>query len=860
MTGRGYRDRRSQLKRWSGISLLLGLLAGPVAFGQSASEGGGSYRFDIPAQPLMLALRDFTAVTGRQVVVPSGDVSRYTSNAVSGTFTSEEALTRISQNTGLVVEPISGQSFRLAASAQVAPSSTARSRGLPTVLDEIVVTATKREESLQNVPISVTAFDSAFITSIEAVDFYDFASSVPNVSASQQRGTGGARYFIRGVGQYDRLSATTGIYLDETPMQLPSTINAGTPTPLLFDMDRVEVLRGPQSTLFGASTMGGTIRMISNAPDTSEFSAAFDGSTSWTKDGGENYETNGMVNAPLIQDRLALRLTATQAHIAGWIDDVRPTTVNTRENLEPGGDPNQIIEDVNTVDLTSVRGQLLFDIDDRSSLLGLIHYQTGEDGTSGHISGDVVGAENSRRYARYQDSSSEDEFLVASLTYKRSMDWFGGSELVANASYLDRDLVILEDFTHFYQQFGLPLVNNRPSLFLNDERQMVEQFSQEIRLATNSDGPFQFLAGLFYRDLEEVLDNVRFINQDNGADVETPISDNLTVFDEQEFGVFGEAAYSLTDELTVTVGARYFDYDNEEVLTRGIAFFSPAGGLVSGDASEDGFNTKAALDYRIGENVMAYASYSEGFRTGGFNDVESSEIRCPTSTREALGLPATPSQYDSDRTRNYELGFKSELLDNRLRFNAAVFHIDWVDYQQLTAFACGEDPATSPLIAFAGNAGEVRLRGFEAEVTSTPMDGLLLMAGVGYTDARLQEDTLNQPAGDRLPDIPLWQGYVSSQYQFPINDRFTASLFGRFSYTDERTSALSGFFPPPSSPSFENVDLRLSLIADNWEVAIFGRNLTDDDQPSFVTFADDGPERYVVQPRTVGVNLIVNTP
>jgi len=455
-------------------------------------------------------------------------------------------------------------------------------------LEEIIVTAAKREQALQEVPISVAVFSEDLIVSLNARDFSDFADIVPGMTFAK-KGIGDSVYLIRAIGQAGAsLSPTTGVYWDETPLQTRGLGGRSQPDPILFDVARVEVLRGPQGVLFGSSAMGGTIRIITNQPDASQFESVVDVGLSTIQDGDQSWDVKAMVNVPLVDDTLALRVVGVTGFDGGWIDDLKPVFADLFENIN---NPAAIEEDVNSVNYDMVRVALSYTPDETLTITPSILYQETAMDVDRSFSDITFGIE-SRLRARYQDTFAEEEFLIANLFIEKELDTFGGVSILSSTSYFDGDYDIQFDSSAFRSAQVAGIVGPSPNgeLYWSgaNSTSNTEQFTQEIRATSTSDSRWQYIVGVFYNTLEQNLRRFRPANNLFGVPAPLPfgasdppnLEDTFSTFEEDEIAVFGEISYSLSDYWTLSVGARFFDYEQTDSRTRWGEGGKPGGDLV----------------------------------------------------------------------------------------------------------------------------------------------------------------------------------------------------------------------------------------------------------------------------------------
>ncbi len=651
---------------------------------------------------------------------------------------------------------------------------------------DIIVTALKRRQNVQKVPASVSVLSDDLLRRLNATDFSRIADWVPGV-AFATTGVGNSQYIVRGIGSVGAAqSPTTGVYLDETPLQTRATRAASQPDPQLIDVARVEVLRGPQGVLFGSSSMGGLVRIVTNQPDASAAAARVEAGLGTVTNGGLSWDAKAMVNLPIVRDTLALRVAGSFVRQGGWIDDLRPTTGNLTENLGTSA----VRKNDNWTRTGSVRAALRWDATPTLTVTPSVIWQDAYSNTA-RAHSDVTFGLRGRAKARYQDEFAKDRFVIGSLLIENRFDALGGFTLTSNSSYLDRKTRLLFDVTAFDSPIIEDIVGPGPGgrLFLTPlvDFSRTKQFTQEVRIVSNGSGALQYVLGGFYRDLRQ--DSGRTIKVANLFGVAAPlplgasnppfIEDTTVRFNESEIAAFGELTYAVAPKLKVAAGARVFGYRQRETSRRyGI------GGVAGGDLAyaysepnrESGVTPRFTLSYEPSQAATLYASFSQGFRTGGVNAPITDQI-CSAAERRAADLPDVPPPYDSDRTNNYELGAKTNLFGSKLRINGAAYAIDWKDYQQAFQTACGINNATT--ISFVVNAGRVRSRGGEVEVVASPVTGLEIQAGGSFTDATYRNEVPNLllSAGSRVLDVPRWTWNTRADYNFAISEALRGSLF-----------------------------------------------------------------------------------
>ncbi len=742
----------------------------------------------------------------------------------------------------------------------------------PSETSDIIVTALKRPQALQDVPASVTILSADLLRRFNAQDFSRVAESVPGL-AFATTGPGNSQYIIRGIGEVGFVqSPTTGVYLDETPLQTRALRGFSQPDPQLFDVARVEVLRGPQGVLFGSSSMGGLIRIVTNQPDPTKIAALGQASVSTIADGGTSWDGKAMLNLPIVVDTLALRVSGGFVRQGGWIDDLRPTTGNLTENAGTSA----VRKDVNWTRTGTVRAALRWNALSTLTITPSLIWQDAYSNADRPHS-DVTFGKRARLKARYADTYAKDEFVIGSLLIENRFDALGGFTVSSNSSWLDRRNRLSFDVTAFDSPIVEDIVGPGPGgkLFPTPLKDFgrTKQFTQEVRAVSDGLGRLQYVFGALYRDLHQESGRTITVADLFGVTAPLPlgasspavIQDTTVRFRESEMAAFGELTYAVVPKVKVAAGARVFAYRQHEASRR-----YGVGGVAGGDLAydydernrENGVTPRFTLSYEPSRAATLYASYSQGFRTGGVNAPVTDDI-CSAAERRAAGIPDVPPPYDSDRTANYEIGATTSLWSGRVRINGAAYAIDWKDYQQAFQTACGINNATT--ISFTVNAGRVRSRGGELEVSVSPIQGLDLHAGGSFTDATYRNDVPNLllPTGSRVLDVPRWLWNVRGEYETALTDGLTGNLFAAARHVGGSNSGFGEgeVLPRPAYTLVDasagvtirggvGIDLFVTNLFD--AVPVFGQEFTT--SPGNTT-ATSYFSYLVGPPRTVGIRL-----
>ncbi len=708
-------------------------------------------------------------------------------------------------------------------SAQSAPAPA--SGGIETV----IVTAEKRSEKLKNVPGSITAISGQEINRIGADSLETFANDVPGLQM-QTFGPGRTRITLRGISPDEQTGVTAvGYYIDEIP--ITAADQRSQPEVWLYDIDRVEVLRGPQGTLYGEGAMGGTIRILTNKPDTSDFEASALANVYSIDRGGVGYKADAMINVPIIKDVLALRVVVENRYNAGWITDTinsinySPTTFQT---LPPPSRYSvaQVDKDANSSRDSSVRAELRFT--PTSKLTVDATYLTNAINSNTSNIGDVNAYNNVDLGLRPTKDVSELGNVTA--TYD-----FGDFNVTSASSYTTRRT----DASLF--QEPILLGTTALTTFQEITPEHTETFTQEVRAVSDDSSPFRWTLGAFYQNgFDSSITSATGF--DPGAGITVPIFGFNTSINYNTYAGFGQAQYDFLDTWTGIVGARWFS--ESESLGPAPVLHRTASGLTP----------LVTLRDKIDDDWMAYATFSEGYRSGGFNQ------------------NAGPPTYAPDKTKNYELGTKYVTPDNRLTLTGDVFYIDWAD-MQYTQIAPGG------FFTYVGNANKASSRGVEFSGEYHWDNGYFGQLDGSWTDAHLDSPIPSAfalgggipgktSAGTPLPAVPPYKLSAVAGYDTTVMEDFGLELTADVSFVGSQHTKLEegAAFPLPGYGTFvigtylhpySSGNLRAQLSKGNYSIALYVNNVWNSTSP----IADDnffptfGQPLYYLQPRTIGLEL-----
>lgn len=717
---------------------------------------------------------------------------------------------------------------------------------------DIVVTASKREQNLQDVPLAITAIGTERLDELQVKEFQDVIKFLPSVTI-QTAGPGFAQIYFRGVasGENANHSAslpTVGTYLDEMPI----TTIQGALDIHAYDLARVEALAGPQGTLYGASSMAGTIRLITNQPDTSGTYGSMGLELNTVTKGGIGGVAEGFVNAAL-SEKAALRLVGWYRHDAGYIDNIAgsrtyPTSGITQSNAD------LVEKDYNDVDTYGARLALGIELNDdwtiRPNLMGQIQKANGSfaQERSDAVTGKL-------QTVQYNPERGDDKWIQAAMTIEGKI---GSWDLTVTGGHMRRKTETesdYSDYAYFYDAlygYGAYFTdNNGDPVNPNQYIQGIDRYKRsfgEIRIASPADARIRFIGGLFWQrqshNIEQnyIIDNIGDAITVTGTDSNIWLTKQLRI--DRDYAAFGEVSFDITDKLTLTGGGRVYKFDNSLVgffgysagfssRTGEAACFAPT--IIAGSpctnldksTSDTDFIHKLSLNYKVNDDVMLYGTWSRGFRPGGIN------------------RRGTLDPYGPDTLDNYEFGWKTSF--GPVRFNGAVYQQDWNNIQLSFLGANG--------LTEIRNAGIARIRGIEADLNYRA-GGFTLSLGGSYNDATIRRDfcaianpdfdcsidvdldgsgaidNSNEenetlaPAGSRLPVTAKFKGNAVARYEFPIG-----GMDGHFqlavNHIGKRRSDVRPFQNDivGNFKAYTTADISVGVKGEGWDAELFATNL-----------------------------------
>ncbi len=723
------------------------------------------------------------------------------------------------------------------------------------VIEEILVTATFRDTAEMDTPLAMTALSDSMIENMGLQNMADLGLAVPslNVTQTDSSRTNIAIRGIKAISGYEapnQTKAMTSIYIDETPVtggQEPDRQIGG----VMFDLARVEVLNGPQGTLFGEGSMAGTIRYISNQPDLSEWASKVQVNVNGMSESGETgYRFDGMINIPLVEDKFAVRLVGFSTETPGYLD--RRTVGGT--TLE---------RDINSEKSSGGRITAKWQASDKLSVKLTVSTLDSDTDSYAWASAPYFVETQPSPFA----TGSYDDLDQYNLVIEYELPF---ADFLSSTSYLDREGFYAQEFletgVHLIDWYAA-LVNNyqlppfgdpsAPIPFTGNPQDMTnmtsfagtffietQRFAQEFRLVSNGDGPFQWITGFFYKDSDDVTNrNAPFTltpateqwRPQYASFLEAP--ENSPENSLEEYAIFGDISYALSDTWEVNAGIRYTDMEQE---------FS----RVAEGTDDEEWTPRVGLTWRPSENAMLYGIVSSGFRPGGYNGdlnfdlgilnnllATAGDIPLPTHdggtalVSERIAAVNEKLYFDGDTAINYELGAKIVMWD-RINVTASAFYFDWEDAVLLQD--AGPLVGVTSALTYNGNTGDAYSKGIDLSAAGMVTENFFLRLGVQWIEAEIDSSFqpkggLPQPKGNRLPDSPEWKWTASAAYMFPVMAGVEGEVRLDWSGQSKSWSDVSN---TEEVPSYDIANLRITIreaSENRWRVALYGRNLFDDE-------------------------------
>jgi outer membrane receptor protein involved in Fe transport len=779
----------------------------------------------------------------------------------------------------------------LAVSSGIAVTASAADEAAPAVaqvpesstLEEITVTAQKRSENIQNIPISISALSANELAAAKIQNYEDLTRATPGVSFNTETGSEGMdNIVIRGVSSTSG-SATVGLYIDDVSITTKNFFD-GAAQPRLFDLDHVEVLRGPQGTLYGTSSEGGTIRFVTKQPDLEKFSGEVTSDISGTKHGGLNYLDGGILNIPIVPDKAAIRISVSYEHDSGYINHLDQQT----GPLVPGEltvYPSK--NGVNTEGDTMIHLNGKIVINDTTTISPSIFTQHTNTSDVAAFYPSVGLWEQNKEIPEW----SHDTLFLPSITINHD---FGFANLTSVTGWFFREFDRQEDgtyynstaFAEFYVDPAYPaqsaltdsVIANLPSPVKSLSR--YSQLSQELRLSSHTPGegelPLKWVVGLFYQD--QLIHNRNFqqipgINQAFMQVFGFPIEQSLVAFpgipqdfpdsideadekkyDERQYAVFGQADYDILKDLHVGFGARFLRArDAVDFTTLGYYQWGNVSPFIE-SKDQNQFTPKFTLAYDINQDSKLYTSAAKGNRLGG---PEASPVPFGPTTvcaqdEATFGVATNPLNFKSDSLWTYELGSKNRFADDKVSFNIDGYYTKWNNIQQQIYFpTCG--------YFITQNIGDAEIYGGEMEANYRPLRGLTFGVNAALQHATITKtfNPLTATVGEHLVDVPDATVSGSAEYDFPLNATLTFTARADYTYTGHSYGSYettnSNFF----NPSYGVVNASMGVETDRWTLSVYAKNLNDNKKIIQSPQINTVIEAYTLRPMTIGATAVV---
>jgi outer membrane receptor protein involved in Fe transport len=720
------------------------------------------------------------------------------------------------------------------AAALTTPSAWAQQRAAETELETVVVTAQKVEQSLVDVPLSISVLGSADLERAQALNMQDYMKQVPGLQLTQST-PGFGRVVMRGINT-GGVATTVGVYVDETTFGSSSGLANGAILAAdfdTFDVARIEVLRGPQGTLYGASSLGGVLKYVTYQPQFESFEGRARASLESVDDGELSYSGAAMVNIPA-SDKLAFRASGFYRKIGGFIDSI-------------GTADSDIADDINGSKVSGGRVSMLFNPNERFSLRLSAYIQDIDSHESNAVDADARSGESlygGLTRSRFVPERADVSYRV----YNATAVWdLGNMDLTSATSYGTLQQQYRDDYTLIIADLLEAIFEVENEDFVQ-QTTSVKRFTQELRLSSHPNELIDWLVGAYYTDEKGLIDqNVHTVVPGTFDDIEGLPVMGVGVIDSKykEYALFANWTFKFTPKFDLTVGGRYSQNDQDELQnTSGLLFGGDS--EIPGDSSESVFTWSFAPKFKLNERVALYARAAKGFRPGGPNAL------APNAP------PGTPNSYDSDKIVSYEVGVKGDTESRTFGFDVAAFHIDWDDIQLL---------ARVNGVGINTNAGGAKSEGLEASLSLRPVQGLRLTLTGAYTDAKLTEDTdlllVGGRDGDRLPYTPKASVGLSGEYEWAVGQANTAFVGGSWNRMSDIPASFDPAFLATNDrqrylDAYQTLDLHAGIDFGKFSIELFGRNLTNDEGKTSAdagTTPNGGIAAGVIRPRSYGLTV-----
>jgi iron complex outermembrane receptor protein len=910
------------------VAILCLSMESPAVAGEVEPVAGA--RIDIDAGELGAALRALSTERRIHIIFFNEDVRALMTDGVQGVLTTDEVLKRLLDGTGLTFRYMDAETISIVPTSS--PSSSAISRdnislaqlqqggddatslersqektaanagwtgsagqslsggprsagGAAKLITEVIVTSRRFSEYVRDVPISISAYDGKALDLAGVKDFSSVAQFTPGVTFS----AGNNLIAMRGISSTAG-AATTGVYIDDAPVHIRQFGSAPSAVlPAVFDLERIEVLRGPQGTLYGAGSQGGTVRFITPQPDLSTYKAYGRGEVAFTEAGSPTYEAGFAMGGPIVEEKLGFRVSAFNRDEGGWVDWIDYNTGRTRD------------EDTNALETSVYRAALTWQPAEGLFITpGIFHqYQRLKNSSTMAQFWSNFG-KHEFKYANIVPNTNEDRFTLSSLKIDYEIADY---DIVSNTAWFKRDGLMVNDagiwrLSNLQFNFGFPLLTRlgpddtvgvpyftSPGSFTNDQ----DNFTQEIRLQSKRDSKWVWLVGLYYSDSEQ-----RNMEQGESAIGRGGLSDydrlyqrlfGQTILErfgfplfqgkysyitdtwvwEKQKALFADVTFKITEKLSLSAGVRYSQMQFEFKAARG-SNTQDGWTYSGGSTTEYPLTPRFNVTYRPSSDLMLYANAGRGFRGGGANSGALLD-RCAQNIVD-LGL-GDIAAYQSDYVWSYDVGAKGRFLDGLVAYDVGAYVVDWSGIQQSnTLVSCGG--------SYIGNFGEARARGIDLMVQFVPIDDLLIDFSLGYMNSEYTTRVMSSAeadasvlinGGNSLPNVVPFKASLALKYNFRVRER-EGYVRAAYEYNGRRSDTLptqdstttqyieNPLFP--YLPETHMVRLRAGMSFGSCDIAIFADNLLDA-APLLSRTSSSQSDYYQVttwRPRTLGLSLI----
>jgi iron complex outermembrane recepter protein len=856
------------------------------------SLGGVTFADDVQAtirQPTNIAPQELAPALKRlakdrdvQLVYRSDLVKDQHTSGATGELTFEEALTRILSGTGLTfkyletnaitIVPVQASQGTSDRAESVSPRAGGEGHGVkPTAtggdirndssperraagdpgraeLEEVVVTAEKRAQSIQTVATSVSAIQGDRLVDLGMSRLADYSQYIPGLDIQDGGSPGQSSVTLRGIAVLGS-GSLVGSYIDDAPLGSSSNYAVASLFALdlmPYDLDRLEVLRGPQGTLYGGGAMGGLLKYVLKQANTDKYSAEAGGELSHTQGGGGvGYAIRAAGNIPLIQDKLGIRASIYDRRYQGYTDDVFVGDKDSNTGREYGG---RVALTWNPLESMRVNVSGLWNRtqSDDNAVVTLGNISTYEQDGAEFFRGQPTYGSLAGSHPFEQPFSKKLDYYEGTINY----DAPGGITITSASSWSRTATLRVQDTTASYGDF--PAALGEPTAGYNSNYLLdlrLRKFTQELRATSTSGGRFEWLIGGFYTDEKNSNYQVANVYDSNYLPLNNPTFSPFFFYAKlpstyKEYAAFGDLTLNVTSRFDVTGGVRYAR--NSQDFTQITDGFVLGGFTDQQGHSSEGITTwSASSRYRFTRDIMLYTKVATGYRPGGPN----------------LAIPGAKPTVDSDTLTSYEAGLKSTFFDDRVLFNVTGYYIDWKGIQlQVSNAACS--------CSYLANAGNAYSRGVELEGDVRPLEGLRLGYNAAYNKGRLTSLLEGAPPffkGFQLPGVPVWSTGLTADYSWSLASEIKADVGAGLRYVgEENVTAVSAAASSPNSkqPSYAVADLRAGLLINRYKINFFIRNvanrvvyLSQAPQQSALTGVVGSIDVVPLQPRVFGMSL-----